>query len=649
MAAIETGTVFIGIEGNVKPLELSLKRANRDLSTFRAKTNKSLAGVDRAFGGLGRSVKNLTRSFGRMLPALVGVAGVAGLGLLVKSSLDAADSIAKTSDALGLSTDALQEWRHVAEIAGVSAAQIDKGMKGFAARLGEARVETGTLVTVLKRMDPALLAALQATTDTDQAMKLIFKSMDKFTNATDKAALSATAFGRRAGVAMTVIGKDGSEAIDKLRQSAHDLGIVLEESLIRGAETAKDRMYELGQVISIQLTKIILENADAIAAAAKALALWVVEASKFLGLIKESDLDRLNDMTQALRSQAQTVSNLFDRPAAQDVQLQIYVDQLGRVLALRKEIARTKSERDAEQLNVLMNKPGPSVAAPTDKEIAAAERTFATITRMNQDATMGQIELIKLREMKTIAALDKIKGHEQQKQNAIVEIHETANAKMKVITDRRVEEAKRAAAELTVSEEIAKRGAEEMGEALNAAFVDSIIQGEKFGDVLRNLLGEMAKIVLKMIEAQAIDMWESSRNTPEAPSGSSGFGNFFSSLFGTSGSGGSIPIGSSGGFEAAGSGVGIGYAHGGSFKVGGVGAPDSQQVSFRATPGERVTIGDDTGGGVVVNQTVNISTGVQQTVRVEMANMMPRIKEAAVDAVMEARMRGGAMAAVFAR
>jgi phage-related minor tail protein len=47
------------------------------------------------------------------------------------------------------------------------------------------------------------------------------------------------------------------------------------------------------------------------------------------------------------------------------------------------------------------------------------------------------------------------------------------------------------------------------------------------------------------------------------------------------------------------------------------------------------------GGGVVVNQTINVTTGVQQTVRAEIATLMPQIANAAKGAVADAKMRGG--------
>lgn len=47
------------------------------------------------------------------------------------------------------------------------------------------------------------------------------------------------------------------------------------------------------------------------------------------------------------------------------------------------------------------------------------------------------------------------------------------------------------------------------------------------------------------------------------------------------------------------------------------------------------------GGDVVINQTINVTTGVQQTVRAEIKSLMPQIAESAKGAVADAKMRGG--------
>jgi hypothetical protein len=64
-------------------------------------------------------------------------------------------------------------------------------------------------------------------------------------------------------------------------------------------------------------------------------------------------------------------------------------------------------------------------------------------------------------------------------------------------------------------------------------------------------------------------------------------------------------------------------------------------------PGQTGTVvpnGQLGGSGAVVNQTINISTGVSQTVRAEIVNMLPRIMESTKAAIADSRRRGGGFA-----
>ena len=54
------------------------------------------------------------------------------------------------------------------------------------------------------------------------------------------------------------------------------------------------------------------------------------------------------------------------------------------------------------------------------------------------------------------------------------------------------------------------------------------------------------------------------------------------------------------------------------------------------------------GGGVTVVQNINVSTGVQQTVRTEIKSLMPQIAESAKAAVADAKRRGGSYGRAFA-
>ncbi len=69
---------------------------------------------------------------------------------------------------------------------------------------------------------------------------------------------------------------------------------------------------------------------------------------------------------------------------------------------------------------------------------------------------------------------------------------------------------------------------------------------------------------------------------------------------------------------------------------------------FMPTGGGHIIPNNQMGGqGVTINQHLNFSTGVVPTVRAEVMNLMPQIKEETVTAVAEARTRGGAFSRAF--
>jgi hypothetical protein len=53
------------------------------------------------------------------------------------------------------------------------------------------------------------------------------------------------------------------------------------------------------------------------------------------------------------------------------------------------------------------------------------------------------------------------------------------------------------------------------------------------------------------------------------------------------------------------------------------------------------------GNQTIVNQTINVSAGVAQTIRAEMMNMLPKFKQDTMAAVAESRLRGGEFASAF--
>lgn len=174
--------------------------------------------------------------------------------------------------------------------------------------------------------------------------------------------------------------------------------------------------------------------------------------------------------------------------------------------------------------------------------------------------------------------------------------------------------------------------ARDLGLTFQSAFEDAIVRGEK----LRGVLGGIAQDIARIIVRQTV-------TTPLAGlamSAISGLGGFFGGLLSGPGDirgpGGSTSV-PFGGPRAMGGPVSAGTA----YLVG----EQGPELFMPGSSGRIIPNGQT--GGTVVNQTINISVGVAQTVRAEIAALMPAIKRQTVDAVADARMRGGSFAAAM--
>ena len=89
------------------------------------------------------------------------------------------------------------------------------------------------------------------------------------------------------GVALVNLLSDGSGALDQMRERARDLGIVLDEHLVRDAERARTELDTLAQVVSANLTRAALEAAPVIAD----LSSWLADVAGKAGIAWERLFD----------------------------------------------------------------------------------------------------------------------------------------------------------------------------------------------------------------------------------------------------------------------------------------------------------------------------------------------------------------------
>jgi len=252
---VKAELVSVGQSGerSLKKIDTAGTKASRGLSNLADRAKTLRVGM-RALGG-----------------ALAGVAAAGGLAALMDRSISAADAVGKTADKIGVGVEALQELRYAAQLAGVEQRTMDMALQRFTRRVAEAAKGTGEAKQALAQMGIALKDQHGNIRRSEDLLNDVAEAFKRTTDPAERLRLAFKLFDSE-GVAMVNMLVGGAEALEATRRRARDLGIVLDEDLVRNAEKARDELDALGKVISANLTRAVLDLAPAIADASTELA-----------------------------------------------------------------------------------------------------------------------------------------------------------------------------------------------------------------------------------------------------------------------------------------------------------------------------------------------------------------------------------------
>lgn len=233
------------------------------LQTAGSKTTQSLASLtDRAELLKGAAIK--------LGGVLLSLAAAGGFAAFTKSAIDTASTLVDTADKLGINTQALQELRYAASMAGVDQEKFDKGMQVFVRRLGDAKNGTGEAKDELNRLGISLRDTSGNVREADAILADVADALQNIHDPADRVRVAFNLFGKE-GIGFINVLADGSVELEKTRQHARELGIVLEDDLLRNAEAAGDQLDTLGQVIKVNFSRAVLGLAPLIGDISKGL------------------------------------------------------------------------------------------------------------------------------------------------------------------------------------------------------------------------------------------------------------------------------------------------------------------------------------------------------------------------------------------
>lgn len=627
----------------------AMDRAQRRVDQFSRQSNRRLNSSTAAFTAL----SGAARAF---LPALS-----AGLVVQqVRRVVSELDEIGKKADAIGLTTDALQELRVVAEEAGVSQEALDNAMMQFSRRLGEARQGLGQARYAL---DDLNLSAIElASMPLDQALQTVAEAMLSVEDATSRTAMAQQLFGR-SGVPMLNLLREGAAGMEAMRQNARDLGIVIDEDLIRSAEEAENQLGLMSRVIDANLSTALINLAPLLVGATTGIANLTTAARSFIdsfnAMQAEADVSHL-------QSEIETIEGLLDGLDDRDPDAAVRLLPFGgeeaavaRLAALRLQIANLQDEAGAAAPSMQTVEIGSPAADLSSLRAATAEQAelarLASLTAEERERARIEAEADAL----VTEALADLVGSSltvestnarQEAANLRQEYIDAATSASSILNP--VEAVGGATSRAGAAADDAAQSYQEMLERIiqaNPALRQLGFNAEILGDTMTMVESGMESAFMSMIDGtmSAKDAFKSMAR------------DIIAQLYrvlvvqrmvGTFGAGGGGILGSIfGALNPTGAASGRSVQAGQPYVTG----EHGRELFVPSSAGRVLSVSQSKdalnggGGGVVVNQTINVSTGVQQTVRTEIKQLMPQIAESAKSAVVDAKRRGGSYGRAF--
>jgi len=591
----------------------------------------TISALDKTKKGFGSATKGLKAVAGAVLnakTAIVGLVGAAGFGALIASSLRATDTLTKTANKIGTTTEALGALRYAADLTGVSTQTMDMALQRFTRRTAEAAKGMGEAKGAIKEL--GINAQELNRMPLDKRMIVLADAFAEVESESDRLRLAFKLFDSE-GAALVNTLSQGGDGLRAMLGEARALGLTMSSTAAKGVEDTVDSLTKLQS-----LFKGVTDQT--VAAFAPAIEAMVVRFTAFL----QRTIEAKGGVELFARSLAKTLISGIQNAL-------IGFEKLANgFISIYNEAIRTKNNlknlfsigaKDVRQYN--------EEIAKLETRIAKVGENTAGLSPANQETAIKNFQerinaLIKLRDEAQDTESAELLGNISTKY--IRDELEGVKSALDIIGDSIPKAAVPAldsinnvdlgfkAWQQTVKDggEIVQSFTTNALDGMTDALTAGITGAANFADAMKSMAKSVVDSLIKMLVQKYIVDAAFGAITGYFGSGGSGA----TGSGATSGGGSGIPQFDPRGYAAIG-----GPVESGSPYIVGERGPEMFVPNQKGAIIPNNKLGG--GGGVVVNQTINVSTGVQQTVRAEIATLMPQIANAAKGAVADARMRGG--------
>ena len=289
------------IEANISNFTKNLDKATQDISKFQDNVAKKLDRVGDSFIKVGKSASIFSGV----------VAGVAtGLSALAISTAQTAKDLGSLSVITGASTDTLQEYALITAKATVPTDTLATATLNLQRKLRDTSEEGAGASKVLREMGVSFKNLDGSVKSSSQITEEAIKAFAKLEDGIEKSSKGTLVFGGQ-WQNIAQIADLGADAIDNLKQEAHDLGLVMSEDAI-------DKSANFGialDVLKLRVTALKNQIGTSLAPMLTDTLLPIIEnqimpaVKRFADFIKNL-IDRFNELSPATKTLIASITGI---------------------------------------------------------------------------------------------------------------------------------------------------------------------------------------------------------------------------------------------------------------------------------------------------------------------------------------------------
>lgn len=228
---------IVETESKLNHYNKRLKEVSDSKTTFSDK----LENVSKKLSGIGDKMTSVGKNMSAKITAPVLAAGGA-LVALAKKSGNAADRLLDLKEITGMSTDSIQEWQHVATVAGVSSETITSAVEGLVKKIPQLESGSGKATEQLGKLGLTFDDLKQMTPD--EQMDTMITRLSEMEDPLERNAIGAQLFGGSWKDIAPILSM-GADGIAEAKNEAHELGRVMSEDALNDANNFRISMDKL--------------------------------------------------------------------------------------------------------------------------------------------------------------------------------------------------------------------------------------------------------------------------------------------------------------------------------------------------------------------------------------------------------------------